>query len=161
MLFEDVIQELSAGPIHHVKDLLETIRAPVVRVRNLGPRAPLGIEFPEEVKSRLASDTLEVSLQMGQVGLVHGHDVVEAVEVLGLDLPGMTGEGHVVSGCASGRPVIGTLSHVPASGSGRVHPEPIREPLLVKDMPKDTFGQGRAADVAEAHKEDGDLQGHV
>ena len=43
-----MIQELSAGPIHHVVDLLETIRAAVVRVRNLVARAPLGIEFPEK-----------------------------------------------------------------------------------------------------------------
>jgi len=99
MLFEDVIQELSTGPIHDAEYLLETIWAAVVRVRNLVPRAPMGIELPEEVESHLAPDTLLVSLQMRQVGLVHGHDVVEAVEVLGLDLSGMTGEGHAMGGC--------------------------------------------------------------
>jgi hypothetical protein len=160
MLFQNMIQEFSTGPIHHVVDLFETIRAAVVWVRNLGSGTALGIELSEEIKGGITPNDFPVLLEMGEVGLVHGHDIVEPSEVLGLDLPCVTGEGDAMGGRAPDRPMIRALSHVPASGSGRVYKKPIRELSLVEDIPENTLGQRRAADVTETHEEDGDLLGH-
>ena len=86
--FKHVVQELPAGAVHHVEDLLETVGAAIVWIRNLGSRAALGIEFPEEVEGRFAADAVPVLFQVGQVRLVHGDDVVEPLKILGLDLAG-------------------------------------------------------------------------
>jgi len=161
VLFQDVIQQFPARAVNHLVDLFESVWPAVIGVRDFGSRPAFRIELTEEVKSGLASNTFSESVQMREVRLVHGHDIVEPRKVLGLNLPCVTGEGDTLGGRTPHGPVIRAFPYVPASGSGRVNLEPIRDPLFVEDVSKYTFRQGRSADVAEANKEDGDLLGHT
>ena len=115
----------------------------------------------QKIEGGFPPHAVPVPFQVGQVGLVHGNDVIGPMQILGLDLSRVTRKSDSVGGGAPYRPIVGALPNMPTAGPGRIDSELIGEPFLIEDVPEHTFGQWRAADVAEANEEDGDLSGHM
>jgi len=93
-------------------------------------------------------------LEVGEVLGVEGEDVGEAREVCRGDLAGaVRGDVEAVAGGFGDRAGVGRSADVPVAGAGGVRR--MGEAGLVRAVAEGGFGQGGAADVAEADEEDG------
>jgi hypothetical protein len=161
LFLKDMTQKASTGTLHHAVDVLKTASPAVIGIGHLGAGASLGIELSQEVQRCISSEAVPETLDVLQVGPIHGHDVVEFPEILALKLLGRPGEGNPVAGRRPNGADIRRFSHMPASGSGRIHSDVVIQPFLPEEVVKDSLCHGRAADVTETDHENGDVVGHV
>ena len=99
-------------------------------------------EDPRVQVCGVSTDPVPQLFQVLQVGFVHGHDEVKGPEILRLDLSGSAVQLYSMAGGGPGRTDVGGLSHVPASGSGRVHPDSMVQAFLPQKVPEDAFSHG-------------------
>jgi len=138
--------------LEHIEDDLETVFAVVIRIGNLRV-ADIGREFQEHVQPVFFPRRAEAGEIAVVVG-IHGENVIEAVEVLGFDLPGaLAGQvDAAVQGGGLGA-AIGRTADVPAADAGGIGLDLTGQAFAFDQTPEDAFGGGRTADVAEADKQ--------
>lgn len=147
-----MIQQPGAGILQEVKHMLKAFLSAVVGVgyfTSFVPRAELTEEAdPGRMKPG--------GIQGEQVGLVlpvHGKHEVEFSQVRGSDLPGQMREVEASPCGGLSHARVGALAFVPSSGARRVDFDAVTEPAFLHQTTHDAFSGRRAADVAEADKE--------
>ncbi len=148
-----VLDERSAGSIYHLEHQIESVGAPVVRIRYIEVPILMGVELSEEGEHG-ASITLGLEItEIPEVAAVHREDVVELLEV---DWP-YAARPSPECDPVPRRDVAGAwvwwLSFVPGAGAGRVDADAVRKSLLFQTVCQDPFSERRAADVAQAYEE--------
>jgi len=157
-----VLDERGAGSIYHLEHQIESVWAPVVRIRYIEVPILTGVELSEEGEHR-ASITfgLEIS-EIPEVAAVHREDVVELLEVFGAHEPRLPPECDPMLHCDVGGARVGWLSLVPRTCARRVDADPVREALLLQTVRQNAFSERRTADVAQAYEKNRDVvfRGH-
>ena len=114
---QQVFQETGAGIFEQVKHPFESVITPVVGVGHLGgaeSAAMVGQGADSAPTRRLALQ----SLHSGQVVGIHGEDVVEAMQIGGLDLPSLARKVDTAAFGGGDHAAIGPMAHVPAARAG-------------------------------------------
>ena len=90
---------------------------------------------------------------MVPIGSVHRQDQIECLEVFLSNTPGAF-SADVYSAKAQSRlgTLIGRVTDMPTSEAGRIDDEILAKSSLNCDIPKDPFGNRRAADITEANE---------
>ena len=84
---------------------------------------------------------------------IHHQQQVELIKVFGSDLSRTAAEVVAVAGSMCPHAAVGQLAHVPVADAGRVHLDTVTLPLLFYQVRHDAFSGRRAADIAQADKE--------
>ena len=114
---QEVLQQAGAGILEQVKHPFESVITPVVGIGYLGgtePAAMVDQGADPGPSRRLALQ----SLHGGQVVGIHGEDVVEALQIGGLDLPSPARKVDTAAFGGGDHAAIGPMAHVPAARAG-------------------------------------------
>ena len=157
-----MLDEGGAGPVNHLEHQIESVRAPVVRVRYIEVPIRARVEFPEQGEYGVSPTFALQVTKVAQVTSIHREDVVELEEVFGPDAPRASSEWDPVPPRNVGGPRIGRLSFVPRPSASRVDPDPIRQIFFFQSVRQDPFSERRTTDVAQAYEKNGDVvfRGH-
>ena len=129
-----VLDERSAGSIYHLEHQIESVGAPVVRIRYIEVPILTGVELSEEGEHG-ASITLGLEItEIPEVAAVHREDVVELLEVLSAHEPRLPSECDPVLHRDVGGAWVGRLSLVPRACARGVDADPVREALLLQTV---------------------------
>src|ERR671916_287110 len=146
----DVIEETLRCLFYQIEDVLETLGAAAVRVRDLAFRCVWG-----EVKE--GPDHRTATAQRGDrpvVLLVHREDVVKLLAVVRRDPPGSLGaQVETASGGASLGTVIRRASDVPGAGTRGVYEDLVLQLLAPQHVFEDPLSQRRTADISQANEQ--------
>ena len=152
MFGADIVEQSGGGRLNQIEDDIETAIAAVIGVGNIGA-AEVRRELQEHVEAVFLSQGAE-ALKIAVVFRIHGDDIIKAVEILAFDLTAaLRGK---IDAAQLGSPLgaaVGGLADVPAADAGGIDADPVGQALAFDQRPEDTFGGGRAADVAETDKQ--------
>src|SRR5690606_18257832 len=150
-----IVEQPLAGAAEHIVHQVEALRAAVVRIGYFR-LLPVGLGVPRahEADLRVVLRIRELA-QVAQVGLVHGDDQVELLEVVGDFHPARAArEDEAVLVGHRLRARIGRVAHVPVADAAGIHFVAIQRSTLARELQEQAFRQRRAADVAHADEQD-------
>ncbi len=97
-------------------------------------------------------------MQVGEIALIQREQMREVPEVARFDLAGAVKRNvNAVAQRRRLRAAVGWIADMPVAGSRRFDLD--IQPGLLRRLPEGRFGQGRAADIAQADEEDGRAAG--
>lgn len=102
--------------------MVETTRATVVGIGYL-PFLMMAAEAAHQGEGGFSGSTVPEGLQVGEVGLVHGNDMVKLPEIIRMDLPGPALKGVAAVSRSPAHARISSVSLMVADRPGRIDPE--------------------------------------
>lgn len=132
--------------------MVETALAAIVGIGN--PRGVMATAEAHERADFVVMDARRFQAQnIVEIGFVHGHNQIEILKVPITDLPGTSICWDVFAEECLSHASVRRGSAVMADGSSRIDFEFRGSSCMMGLCPKDVLGCGRAADIAEANKQ--------
>jgi hypothetical protein len=145
-----MVEDRAARSVNDVKYLLESLRATVVRIRNV--HTAFRIEIPKETDLPAWRSRLE-GTQITQILTIHCEDVIESLEIIALYASCSDAAERHTAGLGCGlHPTIGGITDVPRARSRRIDLDAIGETPLDNEAAKDPFGERTPADISKTDK---------
>lgn len=143
-------QQTPGGLGEHVEDAVKAIV--IIGVGNIR-QGDGGGESQTHVQALLASGRTD-RRQRRVVGLVHGNDVIEFIEIGGDGLAG--GEAAQIDATGFGDGLAARIrrpAHVPVAGACRIDGDGLGQALIFEQLAKHPFRRRRAADIPQTDKQ--------
>jgi hypothetical protein len=153
----NVLEEAATSRFANVEDAFEAVAFSIVRIRDLSVARGFGIEASKKLDLAHSDIAWCHPSKIGEVGSIHGDDVVENLEVFAHDLTRPAPKLDPAALARRARSRIRRLANVPSTGSSAVDLDVSAEVGSFDEPPHRGFSRWRPADVAETDETDANL----
>jgi hypothetical protein len=143
-----VPEEILAGTLHDVVNLLETPSAPVIGIRYTRASS-VGVPFAEKMDSGGSLASPRQPADLPEVVTVHGDDVVESLQVLQQEPTALAGQCNTAREGGGGTAGVGWIAIVIPGRARGIDLEKVFYALAPDEVSEDALREWRSADITE------------